>query len=142
MLLSRNDACKFSPIAWPRHTEHGKCPLLPRAEIMFIAVGEVPSCHGMMLCSLTQVTQAGQHPCHMARSQHVAACSSNTLSGTSLHENHACNLAWAALFLAPWYQDRLQRTALHWAAEMGQHETAQTLIDFGIDVKAVECTGR
>lgn len=39
-------------------------------------------------------------------------------------------------------QDRLMRTALHWAAEMGHIDAAQTLLDFGADVKLKECTGR
>ncbi|EFJ44495.1 hypothetical protein VOLCADRAFT_106351 [Volvox carteri f. nagariensis] len=39
-------------------------------------------------------------------------------------------------------RDQLQRTALHWAAELGNIEAAELLIDFGIDVKAVECNGR
>ncbi|KIY92912.1 hypothetical protein MNEG_15050 [Monoraphidium neglectum] len=39
-------------------------------------------------------------------------------------------------------RDRLMRTALHWAAEMGHHETAKTLLDFGVDVRTSDCTGR
>eukprot|EP00877_Chromochloris_zofingiensis_P009255 jgi/Chrzof1/4583/Cz14g19050.t1 len=39
-------------------------------------------------------------------------------------------------------KDRLMRTALHWAAEMGHIDAAQTLLDFGADVKLKECTGR
>ncbi|GLC36382.1 hypothetical protein PLESTM_000437500 [Pleodorina starrii] len=39
-------------------------------------------------------------------------------------------------------RDTLQRTALHWAAELGNVEAAELLIDYGIDVKAVECNGR
>lgn len=39
-------------------------------------------------------------------------------------------------------QDNLQRTALHWAAEMGHAETAKALMDFGADVDAAECNGR
>mmetsp|Transcript_915 Transcript_915/g.2452 ORF Transcript_915/g.2452 Transcript_915/m.2452 type:complete len:171 (-) Transcript_915:571-1083(-) len=39
-------------------------------------------------------------------------------------------------------RDNLQRTALHWAAEMGHIETAQALLDFGADVDAAECNGR
>ena len=32
-------------------------------------------------------------------------------------------------------RDTLQRTALHWAAELGQVKAAELLIDFGVDVK-------
>ncbi|GBF93117.1 hypothetical protein Rsub_05846 [Raphidocelis subcapitata] len=54
-------------------------------------------------------------------------------------------------------RDRLMRTALHWAAEMGHHDTgraggrggaaalsaaAKTLMDFGVDVHTADCTGR
>lgn len=39
-------------------------------------------------------------------------------------------------------RDRYNRTALHWAAEMGQLEAAETLLDFGIDALAAECYGR
>lgn len=39
-------------------------------------------------------------------------------------------------------RDQLARTALHWAAELGNVEAAELLIDYGIDVKAVECNGR
>jgi ankyrin repeat protein len=39
-------------------------------------------------------------------------------------------------------QDRTNRTALHWAAESNHVETARTLLDFGIDLKAQECMGR
>ncbi|GIL93449.1 hypothetical protein Vretimale_12719 [Volvox reticuliferus] len=39
-------------------------------------------------------------------------------------------------------RDQLQRTALHWAAELGHVDAAELLIDYGIDVKAVECNGR
>ncbi|KXZ49670.1 hypothetical protein GPECTOR_20g527 [Gonium pectorale] len=39
-------------------------------------------------------------------------------------------------------RDQLQRTALHWAAELGHIECAELLIDYGVDVKAVECNGR
>ncbi|KAG2487618.1 hypothetical protein HYH03_013757 [Edaphochlamys debaryana] len=39
-------------------------------------------------------------------------------------------------------RDSLARTALHWAAELGHISTAELLIDFGVDIKAVECNGR
>ncbi|GIL50507.1 hypothetical protein Vafri_6684 [Volvox africanus] len=39
-------------------------------------------------------------------------------------------------------RDQLQRTGLHWAAELGHVDAAELLIDYGIDVKAVECNGR
>ncbi|KAG2437503.1 hypothetical protein HXX76_006152 [Chlamydomonas incerta] len=39
-------------------------------------------------------------------------------------------------------RDTLARTPLHWAAELGNVKTAELLIDFGVDVKAVECNGR
>ncbi|MEW5306548.1 MAG: hypothetical protein WDW36_009004 [Sanguina aurantia] len=39
-------------------------------------------------------------------------------------------------------RDRLNRTALHWAAEMGHLQTAEVLLDYGCDVAALECNGR
>jgi hypothetical protein len=39
-------------------------------------------------------------------------------------------------------QDRTGRTALHWAAECNQIEAAQTLIDYGCNIKALEGMGR
>ncbi|KAI8467738.1 MAG: ankyrin repeat-containing domain protein [Monoraphidium minutum] len=39
-------------------------------------------------------------------------------------------------------RDRLMRTALHWAAEMGHHDTAKTLLDFGVELTTLDCTGR
>jgi hypothetical protein len=39
-------------------------------------------------------------------------------------------------------QDKTGRTALHWAAECNQIEAAQTLIDYGCNVKALEGMGR
>lgn len=39
-------------------------------------------------------------------------------------------------------RDTLQRTALHWAAELGHIKAAELLIDYGCDIKAVECNGR
>ncbi|GFR40273.1 hypothetical protein Agub_g453 [Astrephomene gubernaculifera] len=39
-------------------------------------------------------------------------------------------------------RDSLHRTALHWAAELGHIDVAELLIDYGVDVKAVECNGR
>uniref|UniRef100_A0A7S0S0X3 Uncharacterized protein n=1 Tax=Chlamydomonas leiostraca TaxID=1034604 RepID=A0A7S0S0X3_9CHLO len=39
-------------------------------------------------------------------------------------------------------RDKLQRTALHWAAEMGRIEAAEALMDYGVDVAAQECNGR
>lgn len=39
-------------------------------------------------------------------------------------------------------RDKLNRTALHWAAEMGHRDAAQLLIDYGIDRKLTECNGR
>uniref|UniRef100_A0A7S0YEI9 Uncharacterized protein n=1 Tax=Polytomella parva TaxID=51329 RepID=A0A7S0YEI9_9CHLO len=39
-------------------------------------------------------------------------------------------------------RDKIQRNALHWAAELGHVEAAELLIDYGIDVKAMECNGR
>ena len=39
-------------------------------------------------------------------------------------------------------QDRLQRTALHWATEQGHQECVAALMDFGIDVNAVDSVGR
>ncbi|KXZ44726.1 hypothetical protein GPECTOR_63g51 [Gonium pectorale] len=39
-------------------------------------------------------------------------------------------------------RDKYQRTALHWAAEAGQVEAAECLIDYGIDQLATECNGR
>ncbi|WIA13754.1 hypothetical protein OEZ85_007304 [Tetradesmus obliquus] len=38
--------------------------------------------------------------------------------------------------------DKTGRTALHWAAECNQIEAAQTLIDYGCNVKALEGMGR
>eukprot|EP00199_Chlamydomonas_sp_CCMP681_P008551 CAMPEP_0119102108 /NCGR_PEP_ID=MMETSP1180-20130426/966_1 /TAXON_ID=3052 ORGANISM="Chlamydomonas cf sp, Strain CCMP681" /NCGR_SAMPLE_ID=MMETSP1180 /ASSEMBLY_ACC=CAM_ASM_000741 /LENGTH=151 /DNA_ID=CAMNT_0007086335 /DNA_START=110 /DNA_END=565 /DNA_ORIENTATION=- len=38
--------------------------------------------------------------------------------------------------------DNLQRTALHWAAEMGHIQAAEALLDYGIKADAVECNGR
>ncbi|KAJ9531796.1 hypothetical protein QJQ45_021948, partial [Haematococcus lacustris] len=39
-------------------------------------------------------------------------------------------------------QDSFQRTALHWAAEMGHVNVASVLKDYGINVGATECNGR
>lgn len=39
-------------------------------------------------------------------------------------------------------RDTLQRTALHWAAELGHIKAAELLIDYGCDIRAVECNGR
>lgn len=39
-------------------------------------------------------------------------------------------------------RDKFQRTALHWAAEMGHVEAVETLLDYGCDVNAKECNGR
>lgn len=39
-------------------------------------------------------------------------------------------------------KDRHGRTALHWAAEMGQISAAEALLDYKIDLKATESTGR
>lgn len=39
-------------------------------------------------------------------------------------------------------RDKYQRTALHWAAEMGRIECAEALLDYGADIKATECNGR
>jgi ankyrin repeat protein len=39
-------------------------------------------------------------------------------------------------------RDKLQRTALHWAAELNRLEVAEALIDYGIDPAATECNGR
>ena len=39
-------------------------------------------------------------------------------------------------------RDRFQRTALHWAAEMGHADVAEALVDYQIDPLAVECNGR
>ncbi|KAG2495333.1 hypothetical protein HYH03_006603 [Edaphochlamys debaryana] len=39
-------------------------------------------------------------------------------------------------------RDKYQRTALHWAAEAGQVEAAECLMDYGIDAMATECNGR
>ncbi len=39
-------------------------------------------------------------------------------------------------------QDKYQRNALHWAAEAGQVDAAECLIDYGIDQLATECNGR
>lgn len=39
-------------------------------------------------------------------------------------------------------QDKLQRTALHWAAELNHIEAAEALLDYGCDPLAVECNGR
>ncbi|GFH05799.1 ANK_REP_REGION domain-containing protein, partial [Haematococcus lacustris] len=38
-------------------------------------------------------------------------------------------------------QDSFQRTALHWAAEMGHVNVASVLKDYGINVGATECNG-
>ncbi|GLC37378.1 hypothetical protein PLESTB_001593700 [Pleodorina starrii] len=39
-------------------------------------------------------------------------------------------------------RDKYQRTALHWAAEAGQLEAAECLLDYGVDPLATECNGR
>ncbi|GIL65030.1 hypothetical protein Vafri_18881 [Volvox africanus] len=39
-------------------------------------------------------------------------------------------------------RDKYQRTALHWAAEAGQVEAAECLLDYGVDPLATECNGR
>lgn len=39
-------------------------------------------------------------------------------------------------------RDRLQRTALHWAAECGHVEVVEALIDYGCDRRLTECNGR
>ncbi|GFR42077.1 hypothetical protein Agub_g2900 [Astrephomene gubernaculifera] len=39
-------------------------------------------------------------------------------------------------------RDKYQRTALHWAAEAGQVEAVECLMDYGVDPVATECNGR
>lgn len=39
-------------------------------------------------------------------------------------------------------QDKFNRTALHWAAEMGHDDTVEALLDFNCDIHAMECNGR
>ncbi|KAG2454810.1 hypothetical protein HYH02_000642 [Chlamydomonas schloesseri] len=39
-------------------------------------------------------------------------------------------------------RDKYQRTALHWAAEAGQVEAAECLLDYGSEPLATECNGR
>jgi ankyrin repeat protein len=39
-------------------------------------------------------------------------------------------------------QDKTGRSALHWAAESNQLEAAKTLIDFGINLLAMDSMGR
>lgn len=50
-----------------------------------------------------------------------------------------CCCVWRWLWCL---QDKTGRTALHWAAECNQIEAAQTLIDYGCNVKALEGMGR
>jgi hypothetical protein len=49
---------------------------------------------------------------------------------------------WLELRSAAPPQDRLGRTALHWAVEAGQQEAAETLLDFGINAAVTDCIGR
>mmetsp|Transcript_40244 Transcript_40244/g.89357 ORF Transcript_40244/g.89357 Transcript_40244/m.89357 type:complete len:193 (-) Transcript_40244:691-1269(-) len=39
-------------------------------------------------------------------------------------------------------RDNIQRTALHWAAELQNYDVAAALMDYGCDINAVECNGR
>mmetsp|Transcript_26142 Transcript_26142/g.57142 ORF Transcript_26142/g.57142 Transcript_26142/m.57142 type:complete len:215 (+) Transcript_26142:65-709(+) len=39
-------------------------------------------------------------------------------------------------------RDRLSRTALHWASEMGHLEAVEALLDYGCDPKLADCNGR
>lgn len=39
-------------------------------------------------------------------------------------------------------QDKLLRTALHWAVECGHKDTVECLLDYNADVAAMECNGR
>ncbi|KAG1664747.1 hypothetical protein FOA52_004755 [Chlamydomonas sp. UWO 241] len=39
-------------------------------------------------------------------------------------------------------RDRLSRTAIHWAAELGQVGVIEALMDYGADVTLTECNGR
>lgn len=73
------------------------------------------------------------------------ACSSrNRLASNSTF--HLSTHTVASLNLTPALdsnaQDKFNRTALHWAAEMGHLDTADVLLDYGCDVAALECNGR
>ncbi len=39
-------------------------------------------------------------------------------------------------------RDKIQRTALHWAAELNNIEVAEALLDYNIDPAATDCNGR